>query len=272
MDNHTHNMFYLINESVEFWPAINMLISCSSREKFTLHYPAAYCLLTLIRNKPRIVAQRELIETAWGERSAHVTANTFYQSILNLRKVLKEAGLEHEIVQTIPRRGLRIPDYICIKETLSDDVLTANDLTKDLTSETSAQVKDDKKIISSTATRKIIYSVSKIIPIGCILVMTLIVAILFLNIKDKIENMTILNSYQDSKISLFKDCKIYWNSNAVIFSNHKSFLKVINPDCTELKQVYISTYLRSAQVSMLQCRTTGVINENEYCTSSFYAR
>lgn len=272
MDNHTHNVYYLIDDSVEFWPAINMLISCSSREQFNLHYPAAYCLLTLIRNKPRIVTQRELIEIAWGERSAHVTANTFYQSILNLRKVLKEAGLEHEIVQTIPRRGLRIPDYVCITEAMNEDALVANASTEELKSESLPKIKDEKQNVLSVEIKKMVFNINDIITFGCIVVMILISTILFLNVKDKMEKMTILNSYQNSKISLFKDCKIYWNDNAVVFSNHEKFLNYIRPNCTELTQVYISTYLRSTQASILQCRITGMINENKYCTSSFYVR
>lgn len=272
MDNHTHNMFYLIDDKVEFWPAINTLISCSSREKFTLHYPAAYCLLTLIRNQHQIVMQRELIKTAWGDRSAHVTANTFYQSILTLRRVLRDAGLEREIVQTIPRRGLRIPDYVCIKEGLSENTLIISDSAEDLSSEPVSDFKDDNNEAIHAGVSKNKFSIEGLFFTGYIIIMSLFVAILFLNVKNKIGNMTILNSYQDARIYSLNNCKIYWNSNAVVFTKHKDFVRSINPDCKELRRVYVSTYLRSSQVSMLQCRTTGIINENQYCTSTFYAK
>jgi len=300
VEKHNKNSFYLIEGAVEFWPALCKVISCKSREEFTLQYPASYCLLSLIKAQPEIISQSDLMVTGWGERASHVSANTFYQSILNLRKALKEAGLAVEIIRTIPRKGLKIPvDITIIEEKRKDetkdtstvesnhaifyDTPRTNDdslsVSNDGLAETNDRVDDalsyDKNALHHDETRhdkKPALLRRNLVLYSYVIVCSLMIVSSVFYINEKLSGMTILNSYTKTEKTLIPGCKIYWNSNAVIYSRHENFIKEHPPNCSELKRVYVSAYLNSTQLSMLQCRFSGVINAQPYCTSSFYVK
>lgn len=43
----------------------------------------------------------------WENQGLYVTDNTFYQNISLLRKTLRAAGIHDNIIQTVPREGIR---------------------------------------------------------------------------------------------------------------------------------------------------------------------
>jgi len=102
------NKKYLINEHVIFDSDANCLFSVSSPSvKVSLHTPASQCLLLLVQNKGEVLNQKFLFENIWGKNGAFVSANALYQNIAIVRKCLKSAGIEQDIVQTIPKIGIK---------------------------------------------------------------------------------------------------------------------------------------------------------------------
>lgn len=111
------NMKYLINDHVIFDSDANCLFSTDSEAiKVTLHTPASQCLLLLVQNKGEILSQRFLFEHIWGKNGAFVSANALYQNIAIVRKGLKSAGIEEDIVQTVPKIGIKFTGEVALYE------------------------------------------------------------------------------------------------------------------------------------------------------------
>jgi DNA-binding winged helix-turn-helix (wHTH) protein len=103
---------YLISDQVIFDSDAHHLISLTSDTvKVTLHTPASQCLLLLLQNQGEVLTQKFLFENIWGKNGAFVSANTLYQNIAIVRKGLKSAGIGDDIVQTIPKTGIKFTGH-----------------------------------------------------------------------------------------------------------------------------------------------------------------
>lgn len=100
---------YMINDTVVFEPEKQRL--CALRrypeQCIVLHGPVSECLLQLLQNNEQVVTQRFLLEIVWGKRGVVVSTNALYQTIASVRKGLKLAGIETEIIKTIPKAGFK---------------------------------------------------------------------------------------------------------------------------------------------------------------------
>lgn len=73
----------------------------------SLHAPASQCLLLLVQNPGTVLTQKFLFENIWGSNGAFVSVNTLYQNIALVRKGLKSAGIDDEVVNTVSRVGIK---------------------------------------------------------------------------------------------------------------------------------------------------------------------
>ncbi|MEL0552574.1 MULTISPECIES: winged helix-turn-helix domain-containing protein [Enterobacteriaceae] len=121
MNNIDKNKRFIIGTQVEFIPSQRELVDIHSGKKIRLQVPASLCFKKLLDANGRIVSQQELILCGWGpKRHASINANTYYQSILHLRRSLAKLGLE-DIIDTVPRYGLKLNGSIHIEVTYSND-------------------------------------------------------------------------------------------------------------------------------------------------------
>ncbi|UTJ49479.1 winged helix-turn-helix domain-containing protein [Atlantibacter subterranea] len=103
------NAIYIINDKVIFTPDSNTLCPVNDNTKpVVLHTPSSQCLLLLLQNNNQVVSQKVLFEEIWEKNGALVTPNTLYQNIALIRKAFKSAGLEEEVIKTIPKQGVKI--------------------------------------------------------------------------------------------------------------------------------------------------------------------
>lgn len=100
---------YLINEIIIFDPENYSLTprALAPSGKITLHGPASECLRILLSQPGQPVSQKALFEQVWQRKGVVVSTNTLYQSIASIRKGLKAAGLEEEIIRTLPKQGFQ---------------------------------------------------------------------------------------------------------------------------------------------------------------------
>lgn len=99
---------YLINDRVIFDSDAHSLISLASEAvKISMHTPASQCLLLLVQNQGQVLSQKYLFDNIWGKNGAFVSANTLYQNIAIVRKCLKNSGIEEDIIQTVPKMGVK---------------------------------------------------------------------------------------------------------------------------------------------------------------------
>lgn len=95
----------------------------------SLQNPANQCLSILLEKQPEIVNQDYLFHHVWEKNGLPTNANTLYQSISLIRKAFKAAGIEENIIKTVPRLGLSIPEYIDVHiVTEESELLTQNNI------------------------------------------------------------------------------------------------------------------------------------------------
>lgn len=100
---------YLINETVLFEPDARRVCSLAQypARAVILHGPVSECLLQLLEHNDQVLTQRYLFATVWEKQGAVVTTNALYQTIASIRKALKTAGLEDNVIITVPKAGFK---------------------------------------------------------------------------------------------------------------------------------------------------------------------
>lgn len=112
-------LLYTINNDVTFDPESNVLRSKINNKTVNMLTPSGQCLLILLENKGNIVSKRDIYEFVWERYGLTATDNAFYQTVLYLRKNLKEAGLLSEVVKTVPRKGVLVPNAVQVEKIVS---------------------------------------------------------------------------------------------------------------------------------------------------------
>lgn len=106
---------YLIAEKIEFHPAFSSLVCRTNSQVIMLKPAAASCLLLMLKKHKILITQNEMMAFAWGDNYRQVPFNAFYQSILSLRKAFTFLGMEQAIIQTVPRKGVLIPETVSVE-------------------------------------------------------------------------------------------------------------------------------------------------------------
>ncbi|MCU6678486.1 winged helix-turn-helix domain-containing protein [Leclercia tamurae] len=113
----------IINDAVIFKMNDSELIPLTQDgETILLNSPTARCLQLLVERQGRVVSRDDFLEQVWGAKGIIVSQNTFYQNISLLRKSLKKAGLQEDIVVTVRRKGFTLSSDVVIKITEKSDV------------------------------------------------------------------------------------------------------------------------------------------------------
>lgn len=112
----------IINDAVIFKMNDSELIPLTQDgEAILLNTPTARCLQLLVERQGRVVSRDDFLEQVWGAKGIVVSQNTFYQNISLLRKSLKKAGLQEDIVVTVRRKGFTLSSDVVIKITEKGD-------------------------------------------------------------------------------------------------------------------------------------------------------
>lgn len=126
---------YLIDNKVEFNCSACTLRSVDKDISFTLLAASSECFHFLLQNHGSLVNKSKLTYEGWEKYGLHVSDNTFYQNVLIIRKGLKACGIDYEVIKTLPRKGLLIPESIDIKKIVDN---TAGSPREDSPAETSS--------------------------------------------------------------------------------------------------------------------------------------
>lgn len=125
---------FLINETVLFEPDARRVCALAHypQRAVILHGPVSECLLQLLEHNDQLLTQRYLFATVWEKQGAVVTTNALYQTIASIRKALKTAGLEDNVIITVPKAGFKsvaqlrtgsIDEFVKQDKTVSPPVL-----------------------------------------------------------------------------------------------------------------------------------------------------
>ncbi|HDJ1441737.1 TPA: winged helix-turn-helix domain-containing protein [Serratia rubidaea] len=172
-------VIYRIEESVIFSPEDTGLYRHNQTDNVVAISSAAARLFTLLlKNRGNIVERDTILEKVWDEYGLQASNNNLNQCLSTLRRIIKNMGIDKNIIETIPKVGLRISHAIQIEEiNLQPPTLPASD--KVPTSPRRARKKIKKKLFYSA-----------------LLVGLLLMLSLFFNV------FHLYNNFQDAQTSL----------------------------------------------------------------------
>ena len=132
---------YIIDSKVEFNYLACTLRSVDKDISFTLLAASSECFHFLLQNQGDLVNKSKLTYEGWEKYGLHVSDNTFYQNVLVIRKGLKACGIDYEVIKTLPRKGLLIPQTIQVKRIVDEFVASPQN---DALAETEVDAIDSK--------------------------------------------------------------------------------------------------------------------------------
>lgn len=204
-----------------------------------LQGPANECFIILLEKRPEIVNQNYFFYHVWEKRGLPINSNTFYQNISLIRKALKNAGLEQEIIKTIPRLG------ICINE------------------ETKI-VELDHKIeqVAIENERKRLFNINQHVlfkNIFLFIVITFFSAIFFHSIRPLIND----NDGDYEPFDNYKKCEVRTLNQQSSLSKIVELIDLFDISCDEKSTIYYSSMQGLYRDSLIHC------NER-FCMSYYY--
>ncbi|AGB82172.1 DNA-binding protein with winged-HTH domain [Serratia sp. FGI94] len=110
-------VIYRIEEIVIFSPEDTGLYHPNQTDNVVAISSAATRLFTLlIKNRGNIVERDIILEKVWDEYGLQASNNNLNQCLSTLRRIIKKMGIDKNIIETIPKVGLRISHTIQIEE------------------------------------------------------------------------------------------------------------------------------------------------------------
>lgn len=110
-------VIYRIEDSVIFSPEDTGLYQHNQTDSIVAISSAAARLFTLlIKNRGNIVERDTILEKVWDEYGLQASNNNLNQCLSTLRRIIKNMGIDKNIIETIPKVGLRISHAIQIEE------------------------------------------------------------------------------------------------------------------------------------------------------------
>jgi DNA-binding winged helix-turn-helix (wHTH) protein len=108
---------YLIEGDVLFCPnSVGFYHQELQEEIVTISSSAARLFSFLIKNKGEIVEREVLLQRVWDDYGLQASNNNLNQCLSTLRRIIKSMGIDKNIIETIPKVGLRIASDVAIEE------------------------------------------------------------------------------------------------------------------------------------------------------------
>jgi DNA-binding winged helix-turn-helix (wHTH) protein len=115
---------YLIEGDVLFCPnSVGFYHQEVQEEIVSISSSAARLFSFLIKNKGEIVEREVLLQRVWDDYGLQASNNNLNQCLSTLRRIIKSMGIDKNIIETIPKVGLRIASDVAIEEvSINQDV------------------------------------------------------------------------------------------------------------------------------------------------------
>ncbi|MDF7788596.1 winged helix-turn-helix domain-containing protein [Pantoea stewartii] len=255
---------------------------------------ASLCLELLIDNVGEVVKHQDFFEYVWRRFGTEPAPTSLYQNISGLRRALNKAGMNEDIIRTLPRKGFLLsPQTTILKEDISA-ILSAEktaDYSKKLTSAeisensnadhsvkniTPEYVQNKKSILSVIYNCLIVifryFLVAKFsmkIVMMILLISTLLVVFYVFFAKNYLEtdNAVFIHSIN------YKGCSIFSKSDAFLSTDDvMKKAEQLELECDVTPYVYLTFYKNADRLSYFNCQhplNTGVVAN---CRSFYYIK
>ncbi|MDK6932409.1 winged helix-turn-helix domain-containing protein [Klebsiella aerogenes] len=260
---------FTIEETLRFCPENNTLYNISNQEIVNILSTASNCFRLLIEEQGSILSKEQLIEQVWGKRGIVISHNTFYQTMLNLRRGLENAGMQNDIISTHYGKGVSISKEIKIVRSSYEIVevlqggreeekntLTAVAIT-DVINEPEGRPSSHPEFLNRLKTKCFFLGFS----------VFLITLIVYAAINHFFMNDNFFSSYRKANVQI-DDCKIYINPDHLGDFSLENTLKKWRVYCKNNERVFISLVEPVRRLSVIHCNNH--LTEEEECVSDFY--
>lgn len=264
---------YYIEGIVKFDSSTGILHSINEDFTFSLLAASSECFISLLENHGSLVSKKDLIMQGWGKYGLHVSDNTFYQNILVLRKGLKACGIEKEIIKTIPRKGLMVPQDVIINHVNPDLPKSAPSIKEAGISSSlpSSLNSSSSEEWENSHSRNMVYK-KESFPLSTIHPLIFTPVILFVFITSIFTSVTESSYFSKFKyITRTHECRLYMpdEKNSDMDFQNSTLIKSIF--CKENELLYLSVYKYISRVSVIKCTPRkNDLNKVDDCISFYY--
>lgn len=260
---------FTIEETLRFCPEKNTLYNISTQEGVSILSTASGCFRLLIEEQGNILTKEQLIEQVWGKRGIVISHNTFYQTMLNLRRGLENAGIQNDIISTHYGKGVSISKNIKILSSRYESAEVLQEV-----------IEDEKNTITAVAITDVIDEpegspsllpefLNRLKTKGFFLGLSVFFStlIVYAVINQSLMNDDFFSSYRKANVEI-DDCKIYINPDHVGDFSLKDIPKKERVNCENNERVFISLVEPVSRLSIIHCNNH--LMEEEECVSDFY--
>jgi DNA-binding winged helix-turn-helix (wHTH) protein len=258
MTSNCNGCYYLIGDTVEFWPEENLLYSRVNGEKTTLFIAASRCLQLLLNRQGQLVPQRELFEAGWQKNGLEVSNNTFYQNILMLRKGIRLAGYEQAVIKTVPRQGLTIPSAVPVAKIMQDISTTS--------AEVPAIAEESQPLNSSKVDKK---NAPRSRHIWAILLsLSFLVGITLFAVWHHSNNKNFFSNF--NFVGNIERCSVYLEGNQTSLKSYMQFITQNDFTCNKHEVVYFTANPLVPRASAIRCERPFSSGTKNTCISEYH--
>ncbi|MCS4492674.1 winged helix-turn-helix domain-containing protein [Pantoea sp. B623] len=256
---------------------------------------ASMCLELLIENAGQLVTHQKFYNFVWRRFGTEPASTALYQNLSALRRALNKAGLQEDIIRTMPRKGF----ILSPQTTISRDIISApvsvtvqaegihavrpdensnllnneNLLKKTISEEKQNVIHSAKKRLtqpffsrsspfwSALSFRELMTTMS--------FTLFFFIIVCFFSFRAGMDDENALFSYSTD----YKGCKIYSKSDALLST--ENVLKKIDQlkiDCRTAPYVYLTAYKNSDRLSYFSCQHLLDTSVRANCSSFYYVK
>ncbi|WP_029568747.1 winged helix-turn-helix domain-containing protein [Pantoea ananatis] len=260
---------------------------------------ASLCFELLIENVGELVTHQQFFDYAWRRFGMEPTSTSLYQNISSLRRALSKAGLQEDIIRTMPRRGFILsPQTMVMKEntvTASSATVLSEKNYEPLSSEENteshegaspavlqhADVEDDKDhktVLPSTRQRdhspwlpktemllarlsfkNVFFTAITFVSFCCIFI--------FIKVEPQPAEPVFAHSMD------YKGCVIFNNSDAWLNSAElKKRVDDLDINCKDSQYIYMTSFKNADRLSYFQCQHPLHATIRANCLSHYYVK
>lgn len=264
-------IFYKIEEEILFFPAEHRLYNQISGVSVTVLTTASECLQVLINEQGKIISREEIKERVWGKRGVIVSCNTFYQTMLNLRRALEKAGARSHIISTYYGKGVSVENHINIvpgEDTPEHHLNVSSDETELITGalneaqhSTEPQHKSPIKHINffNCSQRPFVLFLGNLV-----FIMT---CIQMFYAGESLHQENYFSHYSRSDVKV-KNCDVLTDDTKLDKNELNRFLIQYELDCKEGEKLFFSSIYPVQRISLIRC--TGDFSSEDTCESDYY--
>jgi len=274
---------YFINSDVTFDPESNSLHSIKNNITVSMLTPSGQCLLILLENKGNIVPKKEIYEFVWERYGLTATDNAFYQTVLYLRKNLKEVGLVSEIVKTVPRKGVLVPGSIQVEKIARQQEAQVDSesilLQEDVANEAQVSLNQEPFIAETVLANHIEHNLSDTgavmqtskLSIYLLLLLIATLVAIAIPIASGQKNQEATDFFLDyTKVAQLEGCSVFLDASTTSVDEYKNFIATTPINCSKSPYAYFTKKDFVKRISLIACeKEIKKGNKRNECTSYY---